>query len=92
MKRQTPFNSMFFLNGFPVCFNIFFASLSCNSVLLSGFSVLHGLNPNFLKKCFDNKDWAPNLHPANLNPTSMRVNFDLPFNKGTLISPADRKN
>ena len=36
----------FFLNRFPLCYNLFCASFSCNSMRHSGFSVLHGVNPN----------------------------------------------
>ena len=37
------------LKRFPVCFNLFPASFSCNSMHCSGSSVLDGLNPNLKK-------------------------------------------
>ena len=38
------------LNRFPVCWNLFCASFSCNSMPCSNFSTLHGVNPNLKKK------------------------------------------
>ena len=37
---------IFFLNRFPVCFNLCCASFSCNFMSRSGCSALHGMNPN----------------------------------------------
>ena len=45
------FKCRFFLNRFPVSFNLFGASLSCNSVPRSDSSSLHGLNLNLKKVC-----------------------------------------
>ena len=36
----------FFLNRFPVCFNLFVPFFPCNSMPRSGCSALHGVNPN----------------------------------------------
>ena len=35
-----------FSNRFPVCYNLFCASFSCNSMPRSGCSALHEVNPN----------------------------------------------
>ena len=39
-------NCRFFLNRFPVCFNLFVLLFSCNSMSCSICSALHGVNPN----------------------------------------------